>query len=292
LAFPHIMASLSRASRPAMRALAAAPAAPRAFHASATQCATLRELEGRVKSVKNIEKITKSMMMIASTKLAKAQRAMNAAKVYGEANNEIFKNSEAVSPSGGKELFIVVSSDKGLCGGIHSSVARRVRSEMAKLGGEAAVSTETTEGPKIVVLGEKTKAQLARALPKNVSLSFNQIGKDVPTFADASAIADQIVSSGLSFDKVNIVYNAYVSAIAFESRIMEVFSEGALRDAPNFGAYELEEDTVKDLAEFSLANAIYAALVEGHAAEINSKRNAMDNASKNAGDMITGASAL
>ena len=144
---------------------------------------------------------------------------------------EIFKNSEAVSPSGGKELFIVVSSDKGLCGGIHSSVARRVRSEMAKLGGEAAVSTETTEGPKIVVLGEKTKAQLARALPKNVSLSFNQIGKDVPTFADASAIADQIVSSGLSFDKVNIVYNAYVSAIAFESRIMEVFSEGALRDA-------------------------------------------------------------
>ncbi|PWO00587.1 putative ATP3-F1F0-ATPase complex, F1 gamma subunit [Tilletiopsis washingtonensis] len=270
-----------------MRALAAAPAAPRAFHASATQCATLRELEGRVKSVKNIEKITKSMMMIASTKLAKAQRAMNAAKVYGEANNEIFKNSEAVSPSGGKELFIVVSSDKGLCGGIHSSVARRVRSEMAKLGGEAAVSTETTEGPKIVVLGEKTKAQLARALPKNVSLSFNQIGKDVPTFADASAIADQIVSSGLSFDKVNIVYNAYVSAIAFESRIMEVFSEGALRDAPNFGAYELEEDTVKDLAEFSLANAIYAALVEGHAAEINSKRNAMDNASKNAGDMIS-----
>jgi len=55
----------------------------------------------------------------------------------------------------------------------------------------------------------------------------------------------------------------------------------------NFGAYELEEDTVKDLAEFSLANAIYAALVEGHAAEINSKRNAMDNASKNAGDMIS-----
>lgn len=54
-----------------------------------------------------------------------------------------------------------------------------------------------------------------------------------------------------------------------------------------FGLYELEEDTLKDLAEFSLANAIYAALAEGHAAEINSKQNAMDNASKNAGEMIT-----
>lgn len=67
---------------------------------------------------------------------------------------------------------------------------------------------------------------------------------------------------------------------------MEVFSEEALRTAPSFKLYEQEEDTTKDLAEFSLANAIFAALVEGHAAEINSKRNAMDNASKNAGDMI------
>lgn len=57
--------------------------------------------------------------------------------------------------------------------------------------------------------------------------------------------------------------------------------------AAKFGLYELEEDTLKDLAEFSLANAIYAALAEGHAAEINSKQNAMDNASKNAGEMIT-----
>jgi len=257
------------------------------FHSSGAQMATLRELEQRVKSVKNIEKITKSMMMIASTKLAKAQRAMNAAKAYGVTNSEIFKNSEAVAPEGGKQLFIVVSSDKGLCGGIHSSVTRKTRSELLKVGGAAAVSDESSEGPKIIVLGEKSKAQLGRALPKNMALSFNQIGKDIPTFADASAIADQIVTSGIKFDKVSIVYNAYVSAIAFEARLMDVFSEEALRNAPSFSLYEKEEDTTKDLAEFALANAIYAALVEGHAAEINSKRNAMDNASKNAGDMIS-----
>ncbi len=68
---------------------------------------------------------------------------------------------------------------------------------------------------------------------------------------------------------------------------MEVFSEDALRNATQFKLYEQEDDVTKDLAEFAFANAVYAALVEGHASEINSKRNAMDNASKNAGDMIS-----
>lgn len=92
--------------------------------------------------------------------------------------------------------------------------------------------------------------------------------------------------SCLPLIQVNIVYNAYISAISFESKILEVFGEQALRDAANFNAYEQEDDTTRDLAEFALANAIYAALVEGHAAEINSKQNAMDNASKNAGEMM------
>jgi F-type H+-transporting ATPase subunit gamma len=67
---------------------------------------------------------------------------------------------------------------------------------------------------------------------------------------------------------------------------MEVFGEESLMNAAKFNAYEQEDDTTKDLVEFAFANAIFAALVEGHAAEINSKQNAMDNASKNAGDLI------
>ena len=102
---------------------------------------------------------------------------------------------------GGKELFIVCSSDKGLCGGIHSSVSKRTKAEMAKISSSAA-SADSSEGPRVVVLGDKAKAQLSRALGKNVAVSFNQVGKDVPTFADASAIADKIVASGIKFDKV------------------------------------------------------------------------------------------
>ena len=68
---------------------------------------------------------------------------------------------------------------------------------------------------------------------------------------------------------------------------MPVYGKRALLEAPKFGAYEQEEDVTNDLATFSLTNAIFATLVEGHASEINSKRNAMDNASKSAGDMIS-----
>ena len=285
------MAMLPRAARPAVNA-AVRPAvgstivASRAFSSTPAQGATLRELETRLKSVRNIEKITKSMKMIASTKLNKAQRAMASARAYGKANEEVFKNSEAKSSEGGKALYVVISSDKGLCGGIHSSVVKRAKKELQSIGG-AAGSADSTEGPAIFALGEKPKAQLSRTLPKNIAVSFNQIGKDIPTFADASAIADKIVSSGIAFDKVNIIYNQYVSAMSFESAIMEVLSEQSLREAPGFSTYEQEEDTTKDLAEFALANAIYATLVEGHAAEINARRNAMDNASSNAGDMIT-----
>ncbi|UZJ52596.1 hypothetical protein CBS101457_001916 [Exobasidium rhododendri] len=267
------------------RASALPATAHAGFHSSAAQEVTLRELEHRIKSVKNIEKITKSMKMIASTKMTKAQRAMRAAKAYGKTNNEVFKNAEAESTEGGNEIFIVCSSDKGLCGGIHSSLSKRTKTEMAKISSSAG-SADSSEGPRLVILGDKAKSQLSRSLGKNIAVSFNQVAKDVPTFADASAIADKIVGSGIKFDKVNIIYNAFISAISFESKTMEVFGEDALRNAANFNAYEQEDDTTKDLAEFSLANGIFAALVEGHAAEINSKQNAMDNASKNAGEMI------
>jgi len=103
---------------------------------------------------------------------------------------------------------------------------------------------------------------------------------------DAATIADKIIKDGLEFDSVSLVYNRFVSAISYEATIVEVFSEETLKNSPNFRVYEMEDDSTRDLAEFALANAIYAALVEGHAAEQSSRRNAMDNASKNAGEMI------
>jgi len=212
--------------------------------------------------------------MIASTRLAKAQRAMAHAKSYGEANQEVFKNTE--SPKDGRKLIVVVSSDRGLCGGIHSSVTKYTR-RLIKEG--------NPESP-LVVLGDKSKAQLSRAYPDNFVISFNQLGKSVPSFADAAVIADFIATSGAEFDSVAIVYNKFVSAMSYDASVLELVSEKSLRETESFKVYEMEEDVVKDLGEFSIANAIYAALVEAHASEISSRRNAMDNATKNANDMI------
>jgi len=282
---------LSVASRTALsrRALpVTAKVAARTFASSAPAEATLRDLERRVKSVKNIQKITSSMKMIATTKLNKAQAAMRTAKEYGAANVEVFNESaiEDSAESGKKTLWIVVSSDRGLCGGIHSSVSKMTKRTLNPDGAETGPDAEIP----VIILGDKPKQQLGRAMPNNVRLSFNQIGRNVPTFADACAIADQIEELDLKYDNVKIIYNRFVSSISYEASIMEVHNADALKASPKFAAYELEDSDdalVTDLASFALTNAIYATLVEGHATEVSARRNAMDNASKNANEMIS-----
>ncbi|KAF5310353.1 hypothetical protein D9611_012028 [Ephemerocybe angulata] len=266
--------------RAATRASASA-AAPQ----QARNMATLREIELRLKSVRNIEKITKSMKMIASTKLAKAQRAMNAGKEYGLANSEVFDH--VTDTTGGTKLFIVVSSDKGLCGGIHSSVSKATRRALAN-SPESPLEHDKSVDPAspLVVIGDKSKQQLLRVASDNLRLTFNQIGRDIPTFADAAAVADLIIRSGVKYDSVVLIYNKFVSAISYAPAAVQVKGEEALKASDAFKTYENEDDATKDLAEFSLANAIFAALTEGHACEQSARRNAMDSASKNATDMI------
>lgn len=236
--------------------------------------ATLREIEMRLKSIKNIEKITKTMKTVASSKLPKASRAMAQAKVYGETSEELFKNAETKQGEG-KTLYIVASSDKGLCGGVHSQLSKATRRAL-----------ENNSSADIVILGDKAKAQLSRQAPENIVMSFNQVGKEVPTFQDAQAIADLVIKSGKEYEKIEIIYNKYVSGISYEPATIHAFSQEAFKNSPNFAAYEIEDDVLANLAEFTFANSIYWALVEGHACELSARRNAMDNASKNAGEMI------
>lgn len=187
--------------------------------------------------------------MIASTKLSKAQRAMTIAKAYGAANNELFKHAEAPSESANaspRKLFVVVSSDKGLCGGVHSSVSKGTRrifatgsiAQEAKPGSPEASKEQAGPIPAqdspIVIIGDKSKAQLSRSMPQNFLLTMNQIGKDIPTFADAAAVADLIVKSGAKYDSVVIVYNKYISAVAFEAATMEILNEEKLKEAREF----------------------------------------------------------
>ncbi|KAH7123876.1 putative ATP synthase subunit gamma, mitochondrial [Dendryphion nanum] len=270
---------LSRAARPALRAGVAAAARPATLNAaSAANYATLREIEDRLKSIRNIEKITKTMKIVASTKLTRAQKAMTESRTYGQTSNTVFEKAEtkALEGEGKKTLLVVCSSDKGLCGGIHSGLSRTVRKILLE-------NPET----ELVILGEKCKAQLSRSNGKNIKLNVAGIGKDVPTFADASAIADQISLLPTDYSSIKVIYNKFVNAQSYEPTAIEAFSEEAIAASPNFSAFEIDDEVLGNLREYALANSIFWALAEGHACEQSARRNAMDNASKNAGDMIT-----
>lgn len=238
--------------------------------------ATLREIETRLKSIKNIEKITKTMKIVASTRLGRAQKAMALSRVYDEADSEVYTHAEPASEQG-KTLVVAISSDKGLCGLIHSQVAKQAKKILAE-----------TPDADVVVIGDKVRAQLLRTHAKNILFGFNGTGKAAPTFLEASLIADEIHKIVGNYSNIEILYNKFVSSVSFTPTVKKVYSEDAIASAKSLSKFELDEDAKIPVAlsEFSLANSILFALAEGHAAEISARRNAMDNASKNAGDMI------
>ena len=160
------------------------------------------------------------MKIVASTKLTKAQRAMESGRSFGETSGKVFEEAEtkAVESDNKKVLLVVCSSDKGLCGGIHSGLSRAVR---------RLVENEPADY-NIVCIGEKSKAQLSRSNPKALVLSFAGIGKDVPTFADASAIADQITLLPSEYASVKIMYNKFINAQSYEPTVVEAYSEEAI----------------------------------------------------------------
>lgn len=246
------------------------------------QYATLKEVEMRLKSIKNIEKITKTMKIVASTRLSKAEKAKNSAKVFDAADNQFYRNAETKAleqPENKKELIIAITSDKGLCGSIHSQLAKAVRRHL-----QEAPSAD------VVAIGDKIKAQLLRTHANNVKFAVNGIGKEAPTFLEAASIADKLLALGAgSYPKISIFYNDPVSSISFEPKIKPVYNPETIMESPAFSKFEIDTDAKvpTDLFEYTLANKILTAMAEGYAAEISARRNAMDNASKNAGDMIT-----
>jgi F-type H+-transporting ATPase subunit gamma len=230
--------------------------------------ATLREIEGRLKSIRNIEKITKTMKIVASTKLTRAQRAMKDAKTYGATSNEVYESAETkpLEAEGKKTLYVVCSSDKGLCGGVHSGLSRYIRRTLGPNLPEA----------DLVLIGEKSRSQLTRTNNKDIVLSFAGVGKDVPTFADAQSIADQIVQLPTEYSDIKILYNKFINATSYEATIIPAYSEEAIAASPNFSAFEVDEELIGNMREYALANSLYWALAEGHACEISARRNAMD----------------
>lgn len=251
--------------------------------ASTRNYATLKEVETRLKSIKNIEKITKTMKIVASTRLSKAEKAKLAAKKMDAADKQFYNNAETkpleAEGETPKELVIAITSDKGLCGAIHSQLAKAVRRHLA-------------EAPQadVVTIGDKIKTQLLRSNPDNLKFSINGVGKEAPTFEESNLIADKILTelnAGI-YPKISIYYNDPISSLSFEPTSKPVFNPETIEQSPSYSKFEIDADNKvsRDLFEYTLANQIMTAMAEGYAAEISARRNAMDNASKNAGDMI------
>ena len=162
------------------------------------------------------------MKIVASTKLTRAQRAMTESRNYGQTSNTVFEQAETkpAEGEGKKTLIVVCSSDKGLCGGIHSGLSRATRR----------ILLEQPEAD-LVIIGEKCKAQMSRSNPKNMVLNFSGVGKAVPTFADATAIADQLCLLNTQYDSIKILYNKFINATSYEPTIIEAFSEEAIKES-------------------------------------------------------------
>jgi F-type H+-transporting ATPase subunit gamma len=240
--------------------------------------ATLKDISMRLKSVKNIQKITKSMKMVSAAKFAQAERSLKQARPYGSAilESEVEADDENVK----KHLVIAVSSDRGLCGAIHTSICKAVKASIS----------EKKDGldTKIVCIGDKARSILQRTYASSMLFSVNDIGKKNITFLDSSLIANEILNSGFEYDSGEILYNRFKSVISYNTTNVPFYSTDLLSGSgKDFGLYDsLDAETLKCFQEFQLASLIYYGLKENSTSEQSARMSAMDNATKNAGEMI------
>ena len=148
---------------------------------------------------------------------------MDESRAYGETSNTVFEKAETKPLEDKKTLFIVASSDKGLCGGIHSGLSKATRRML-------------TNHPDadLVILGDKAKAQLSRFAPEKILMTFGNVCKDIPTFADAQAIADQISLLPTDYASIRIIFNKFVNAQSYEVSTIEAYSEEAITQSGMF----------------------------------------------------------
>jgi len=268
---------------------------------SAAQCAVYQQNRGmanlkaislRLKSVKNIQKITQSMKMVSAAKYARAERDLKAARPYGHgaqafyAGAQIGKDAEGnpkpIEAAAGtpiKELYVALTSDRGLCGAVHSNVCKTIRNELNE--------KPSLENVGIICVGDKSRAQLSRLFAKNILCVGSEIGRLPPQFGDATKIASAILNAGFEYDAGKLVYNKYKSVVSYQTSELPIYSLGAVNGGDKISVYDsLDADVIQSYMEYSLASLIYYCLKEGACSEQSSRMQSMDNSSKNAGEMI------
>jgi F-type H+-transporting ATPase subunit gamma len=242
--------------------------------------ATLKVIQMRLKSVKNIQKITQSMKMVSAAKYARAERDLKQARPYGEGSKGFYEVADIkVDKDEKKELYIAMTSDRGLCGAVHTGIARHIRNELN--------AKADSENSKIICVGDKSRAVLQRNFSKKFIFVANEVGRIPPTFLDASKIAIQVLNSGFDYSHGKIVYNKFRTVVSYNLSELPIFSLKSVESSDKLLAYDsLDADIIRDYLEFSLASLLFYAMKEGACSEQSSRMSAMDNATKNAGEMI------
>ena len=259
---------------------------------------SLKDLKIRIESVKSTRKITKAMQMVAAAKLRRAQDAAEAARPYSERLEAVMANLTAAAAGQGSSspilagtgsdnthLLIVATAERGLCGGFNSSIVRLVRESITQLQSEG-------KTVRILTIGKKGREQLKREYNSlfidHVDLSGHRsIGYDV-----AQGIGNDILGrfDAGEFDVVTVFYSRFNSVIAQTPTARQLIPASMPEqstDTPGF--YEYEPDSEGILAELlprAIANHIFTALLENAASEQGARMTAMDNATRNAGEMI------
>lgn len=238
----------------------------------------LKELGIRIRSVTNIQKITKTMNMISAAKYAKAVKELDSARSFGAAGAGAANSITMPEGGDGKRVLILASSDRGLCGALHSNLARAAAAELRNSNSEC----------KYVVLGEKARITLkSMGEEPNFLITASEICRNPPTFADTSAVAEELLNSDFDWSSGTIFYNWHKSAMTQEISEISVASEDGLANATGIEQFDsVDSDVLKNYAEFSLACTLYGAVKENFISEQAARMISMDGASKNAGDMI------
>lgn len=258
----------------------------------------LKDLKIRIETVKSTRKITKAMQMVAAAKLRRAEEAAQAARPYAERMNAVLGNiakgaaGNASAPkllrgTGNDQtyLLLVATSERGLCGGFNSSIVRLARAEGQRL--KAAGKTV-----KILTVGKKGREQLRRDFSDNLVGHVDLTEVKRVGYVNALGVAKDVLArfNAGEFDVCKLYYSRFgsvISQIPTEKQLIPATFDVEEGAATPFYEYEPDEDEIlADLLPRSIATQIFTALLENGASEQGARMSAMDNATRNAGDMI------
>eukprot|EP00922_Rhytidocystis_sp_ex-Travisia-forbesii_P021812 GHVS01031946.1.p1 GENE.GHVS01031946.1~~GHVS01031946.1.p1 ORF type:complete len:383 (-),score=43.83 GHVS01031946.1:170-1213(-) len=243
----------------------------------------LKIVAARMKSVKSIQKITKAMKMVAASKLKADQRRLEAGLPFAQpVQNLLSLVPQESNTKGGDMALLCLSSDKGLCGGVNSSVARLARLKIveAEAGGSVV---------RIYGVGDKVRGALQRLFVDRFARIFGEVTKTTWSFQTACLVAERLIQARHS--RLVVLYNNYKSVIAYDTLAVKMLTEkqAQMADTRELDQFEFEpeaHDMWHDLLSFYYSSTIFGCLLDNIASEQSARMAAMDNASKNAGEML------